>query len=160
MYDQFNDQDPCCSLSVSILVIGLVSKHHGSWSECADAQAGLDPCWSQTHYVGFVVTRLIYSVSCLILSNNLMSKSLLKYVFQMSRISRIVEFWIYIVNEILYQILEKYLYVIDISFIENVYAIKIKIGCGLKSKSFTDPLCLVFNNWYCLISKTEFLHND
>jgi hypothetical protein len=23
-----------------------------------DAQAGLDPCWSQTHYVGFVVTRL------------------------------------------------------------------------------------------------------
>jgi hypothetical protein len=21
-----------------------------------DAQAGLDPCWSQTHYVGFVVT--------------------------------------------------------------------------------------------------------
>jgi hypothetical protein len=21
--------------------------------------AGLDPCWSQTHYVGFVVTRLI-----------------------------------------------------------------------------------------------------
>jgi hypothetical protein len=25
-----------------------------------DAQAGLDPCWSQTHYVGFVVTRLIY----------------------------------------------------------------------------------------------------
>jgi hypothetical protein len=26
--------------------------------DCADAQAGLDPCWSQTHYVGFVVTRL------------------------------------------------------------------------------------------------------
>jgi hypothetical protein len=25
----------------------------------ADAQAGLDPCWSPTHYVGFVVTRLI-----------------------------------------------------------------------------------------------------
>jgi hypothetical protein len=24
-----------------------------------DAQAGLDPCWSQTHYVGFVMTRLI-----------------------------------------------------------------------------------------------------
>jgi hypothetical protein len=24
----------------------------------ADAQAGLDPCWSQTHNVGFVVTRL------------------------------------------------------------------------------------------------------
>jgi hypothetical protein len=24
------------------------------------AQAGLDPCWSQTHYVGFVVTWLIY----------------------------------------------------------------------------------------------------
>jgi hypothetical protein len=22
------------------------------------AQVGLDPCWSQTHYVGFVVTRL------------------------------------------------------------------------------------------------------
>jgi hypothetical protein len=25
-----------------------------------DAQAGLDPCWSQTHYVAFVVMRLIY----------------------------------------------------------------------------------------------------
>jgi hypothetical protein len=25
-----------------------------------DAQAGLDPCWSQNHYVGFAVTRLIY----------------------------------------------------------------------------------------------------
>jgi hypothetical protein len=24
------------------------------------AQAGVDPCWSQTHYVGFVMTRLIY----------------------------------------------------------------------------------------------------
>jgi hypothetical protein len=23
-----------------------------------DAQAGLDPCWSQTHYVGFVMARL------------------------------------------------------------------------------------------------------
>jgi hypothetical protein len=28
-----------------------------------DAQAGLDPCWSQTHYVGFVVTRLILITS-------------------------------------------------------------------------------------------------
>jgi hypothetical protein len=36
------------------------SGQHGSWSECSDVQAGLDPCWSQTHYVGFVVTRLIY----------------------------------------------------------------------------------------------------
>jgi hypothetical protein len=24
------------------------------------AQACLDPCWSQTHYVGFVVARLIF----------------------------------------------------------------------------------------------------
>jgi hypothetical protein len=36
------------------------SKQHGSWSDCADAQAGLDPCWSQTHYVGFVMTQLKY----------------------------------------------------------------------------------------------------
>jgi hypothetical protein len=41
-----------------LLVIGLVSKQHGSWSDCADAQAGLDPCWLQTHYVGFVMARL------------------------------------------------------------------------------------------------------
>jgi hypothetical protein len=27
--------------------------------QTADAQAGLDPCWSQTHYVGFVMMRLI-----------------------------------------------------------------------------------------------------
>jgi hypothetical protein len=24
------------------------------------AQFGLDPCWSQTHYVGFVMALLIY----------------------------------------------------------------------------------------------------
>jgi hypothetical protein len=30
------------------------------------AQAGLDPCWSQTHYVGFVMTRLKYN-KCLTL---------------------------------------------------------------------------------------------
>jgi esterase/lipase len=28
-----------------------------------DAQSGLDPCWSQTHYAGFVVTQLIYQIS-------------------------------------------------------------------------------------------------
>jgi hypothetical protein len=54
-----SDQDPCCSLSVSLLVKVLLSEQHGSWSDYADAQAGLDPCLSQTHYVGFVVTRLI-----------------------------------------------------------------------------------------------------
>jgi hypothetical protein len=30
------------------------------------AQAGLDPCWSQMHYVGFVVTGLICFVTLLI----------------------------------------------------------------------------------------------
>jgi hypothetical protein len=55
-----SDQDPCCSLSFSLLVIGLVIEQHGSWSDCADAQVGLDPCWSQTHYVGFVMARLNY----------------------------------------------------------------------------------------------------
>jgi hypothetical protein len=34
------------------------SEQHGSWTDCADAQAGLDPCWSRTHYVGFVMTQL------------------------------------------------------------------------------------------------------
>jgi hypothetical protein len=29
-------------------------------------KAGLDPCWSQTHYVGFVVTRLKYAFSMFI----------------------------------------------------------------------------------------------
>jgi hypothetical protein len=52
-----SDQDPCCSLSVYLLVIELISGQHGSWSDYADSQAGLDPCWSQTHYVGFDVTR-------------------------------------------------------------------------------------------------------
>jgi hypothetical protein len=41
--------------------LGFVSEQHGSWSDCTDAQVGLDPCWSQTHYVGFVVTRLIFT---------------------------------------------------------------------------------------------------
>jgi hypothetical protein len=36
------------------------SEKHGPWSDCADAQTGLDPCWSQTHHVGFIVTRLIW----------------------------------------------------------------------------------------------------
>jgi hypothetical protein len=33
-------------------------EQHGSWSDCVDVQAGLDPCWSQTHYIGFFMTRL------------------------------------------------------------------------------------------------------
>jgi hypothetical protein len=47
-------------LLVSLLVIEYVSEQHGSWSDCTDAQAGLDTCWSQMHYVGFVMTQLIY----------------------------------------------------------------------------------------------------
>jgi hypothetical protein len=31
--DLQSDQDPCCSLSVSLLVIGFVSEQHGSWSD-------------------------------------------------------------------------------------------------------------------------------
>jgi hypothetical protein len=49
---------PCCSLTNPITSRETDSEQHGSWSDCADAQAGLDPCWSQTHYVGFVMTRL------------------------------------------------------------------------------------------------------
>jgi hypothetical protein len=41
-----------------LLVIGFVSEQHGSWSDCVDATAGLDPCWLQTHYVGFVMAQL------------------------------------------------------------------------------------------------------
>jgi hypothetical protein len=37
------------------------SEQHESWSDFADAQAGLDPCRLQMHYVGFVVARLICS---------------------------------------------------------------------------------------------------
>jgi hypothetical protein len=48
------DQDSCCSLLVSLLVIGCVSEQHGSWSDCADAQ---NPCRSQTHCVGFDMSR-------------------------------------------------------------------------------------------------------
>jgi hypothetical protein len=57
--DQQSDQDPCRSLTNPITSRETDSEQHVSWSDCADAQAGLDPCWSQTHYVGFVVTRLI-----------------------------------------------------------------------------------------------------
>jgi hypothetical protein len=50
-----SDQVPCCQLSwVSPLVMEYISEQHGSWSDCTD------PCWSQTHYVGFVVTWVIY----------------------------------------------------------------------------------------------------
>jgi hypothetical protein len=43
-----SDQDPCCSLTNPITSSETDSEQHGSWSHCADAQAGLDPCWSQT----------------------------------------------------------------------------------------------------------------
>jgi hypothetical protein len=49
-----------CNMIGNLLVIRLVSEQLRSWSDCADAQAGLDPCWSETHFVGFVVTRLIF----------------------------------------------------------------------------------------------------
>jgi hypothetical protein len=54
-----SDQDPCCSLTNPFTSRENNSEQHGSGSDCADTQAGLDPCWSQTHFVGFVVTRLI-----------------------------------------------------------------------------------------------------
>jgi hypothetical protein len=38
-----SDHNPCCSLSVSLLDIGFVRKQHGSLTDCADAQAGLNP---------------------------------------------------------------------------------------------------------------------
>jgi hypothetical protein len=54
---------------------------HGSWSDCVDAQAGLDPCWSQTHYVGFVVTRLIIlSLLCLWLYWKLSTLKCIQYM--------------------------------------------------------------------------------
>jgi hypothetical protein len=55
-----SEQYPCCSLSVSLIVKEFVSEQHGSWSDCVDGQASLDPCWSQMQYVGFVMARLIY----------------------------------------------------------------------------------------------------
>jgi hypothetical protein len=60
-----SDQDPCCSLINPITSRETDSEQHGSLSDCADAQASLDPCWSQTHYVGFVVTRLKLSLEIL-----------------------------------------------------------------------------------------------
>jgi hypothetical protein len=47
------------AISFSTCNIEYVSEQHASWSDCADAQAGPDPCWPQTHYVGFVVMQLI-----------------------------------------------------------------------------------------------------
>jgi hypothetical protein len=48
------------SLTNSITSRETDSEQHGSWSDCTDAQASLDPCWLQTNYVRFVMTRLIY----------------------------------------------------------------------------------------------------
>jgi hypothetical protein len=82
---KWSDQDPCCSLAVSLFVIELVSEQHGSLSDCADAQAGLDPCWLQTHYVDFVVARLKFTfktVQVLLKRQNienLVFQSFLKY---------------------------------------------------------------------------------
>jgi hypothetical protein len=46
-----SDQDPCCSSTkVEKLIANSMDPDH-----CADAQAGLDPCWSQMHCVGFVI---------------------------------------------------------------------------------------------------------
>jgi hypothetical protein len=42
-----SDQDPCCSLSVSLLVIGFVSEQHGSWADCADVHPNWAMC--RTH---------------------------------------------------------------------------------------------------------------
>jgi hypothetical protein len=50
-----SDQDPCRLLTNHITRQETDTEQHGSWSDCADAQAGLDPCWS----VGFVMTQII-----------------------------------------------------------------------------------------------------
>jgi hypothetical protein len=53
-----SDQYRCCSLTNPIASRETDIEQHGSWSDCMDAQTGLDPCCSQTHYVCFVMTRL------------------------------------------------------------------------------------------------------
>jgi hypothetical protein len=68
-HDKTNIMGPRSLISlIRIQAVRLPSREtdreqHGSLSDCADAQAGLDPCWSQMHYVGFVMTRLNYNHS-------------------------------------------------------------------------------------------------
>ena len=57
-----SNQDPYCLRQVSVTFTGSDSKQYGSWWDCADALAHLDPCWWQTHYVRFLVARLIYII--------------------------------------------------------------------------------------------------
>jgi hypothetical protein len=45
-----------------------------------DAQAGLDPCWSLTHYVGFVMTWLIYGLREMTYKASRHVKSMLKSI--------------------------------------------------------------------------------
>jgi hypothetical protein len=49
------DHNPCCLLTNRITSRETDIKRHGTCSDRADAQAGLDLCLSQTHYVGFVM---------------------------------------------------------------------------------------------------------
>jgi hypothetical protein len=65
--------------TASLLVIGVVSKQHGSWSDCAYTQAGLDPCRSQTNYVGFVMERLKF----INLSTSLLNKYICTFISTM-----------------------------------------------------------------------------
>jgi hypothetical protein len=65
------------------------SKQHWSWSDCAEAQAGLDPCLSQTHCVGFLLTRFNIitkqeKINISFLSDMLLKKdkSILNYIEQ------------------------------------------------------------------------------
>jgi hypothetical protein len=53
--------------AISYSICNRVCKR-GSWSDWVDAQAGLDPCWLQTYYVGFVMMRLISWIGQILLS--------------------------------------------------------------------------------------------
>jgi hypothetical protein len=61
-----SDQDPCCSLTNSITSRGTDSEQHASWSDCAAAQAGLDPCLCMERHDCLILSMLLLSCEMMI----------------------------------------------------------------------------------------------
>ena len=59
-----SDQNLRCPYEESLVLSYPLSAQQRLWSDWADAQADLSLRWAHSHFVGFVMSRLIYSTAC------------------------------------------------------------------------------------------------
>ena len=74
--------------------LATYSVHSEDWLDWVDAQAHLSLRWAHTHFVGFVMSWLIWASSRKNLSSVMCDQVRLKPAAQLQRLVRVLKFWI------------------------------------------------------------------